>query len=305
MEIDSIQLNFSSSGLLALNIVLGLVMFGIALDLKLSDFRYIWKKPIPFFVGLVGQFILLPVLSLLLVYLFSPQASIALGMILVASCPGGNISNFLTHLSKGNTALSISMSGVSTLASAFMTPFLFILLSNLVPNSEPILTELKMPYGDLAISIFLLLALPLGFGIWIANMFPKQSARLAKIFRYVSIFVFVSFVFLALGANWKYFLNYVGLVIILVFVQNAFALGSGYLASRIANLAPGDRKAVTLEVGIQNSGLGLILVFNFFQGLGGMAIVCAWWGIWHIISGLSLALFWSRQEIQSETKEIV
>ena len=99
----------------------------------------------------------------------------------------------------------------------------------------------------------------------------------------------------ALAANWRYFLNYVGFVVVAVFLHNGLALVTGYYVARLAGLPERDRRAVSIEVGIQNSALGLVLIFNFFGGLGGMAIVTAWWGIWHIVSGLTVATLWSRR----------
>jgi BASS family bile acid:Na+ symporter len=113
--------------------------------------------------------------------------------------------------------------------------------------------------------------------------------------RRFSLGFFALFVALALAANWQYFLDYVGVVVLVVAAHNALALGLGYTAARAARLDEPERRAVAIEIGIQNSGLGLLLIFNFFDGLGGMAIVAAWWGIWHIVTGLGLALFWSQR----------
>ena len=123
---------------------------------------------------------------------------------------------------------------------------------------------------------------------------PNLAQRIRRPLRVLSLVFFASFVVGALAMNWDFFLKYVERVVLFVFLLNAFALLTGYLTAKVAHLPEADRRAVALEVGIQNSGFGLVLVFNFFGGLGGMAIVAAWWGIWHIVVGTSLAAWWRR-----------
>ena len=142
--------------------------------------------------------------------------------------------------------------------------------------------------------VFLLLGLPMAAGMWTGYRFPRFVERVHKPVKIFSLAVFGLFVIGALAGNWRYFLNYVGFVVFAVFLHNALALNTGYFAAKFAGLPERDRRAVSIEVGIQNSALGPILIFNFFGGLGGMAIVTAWWGVWHIISGLTVATYWSR-----------
>ena len=295
MPIDEIALNFSPAGLLVMNIVLGIVMFGIALDMKLGDFKLIVNLPRSMLIGLLGQFLLLPALTFMLVYLLRPAPSMALGMILVAACPGGNISNFFTHLARGNTALSVCMSAVSTASAVVMTPLNFTFWGSLYPDATLILRTVAVNAGDLAATIFLLLGLPLSTGLYISHRYPRWAARVKRPMRYFSMGFFVLFVLSALAVNFEYFINYVHIVALIVLVHNGLALLGGYFSARMVGLPENDRRAVAIEVGIQNSGLGLILIFNFFDGLGGMAIIAAWWGIWHIISGMFLASFWARR----------
>jgi BASS family bile acid:Na+ symporter len=143
--------------------------------------------------------------------------------------------------------------------------------------------------------VFLLLGLPLALGLAVSHYWPRFTARAQKPMKYFSLAFFLLFVLLALAANWQYFLHYVGIVVGVVFLHNASALATGYGLAFAVKLPERDRRAVSIECGIQNSGLGLILIFNFFDGLGGMAVVAAWWGIWHIVAGLSLATIWSRR----------
>ncbi|MCF8178113.1 MAG: bile acid:sodium symporter family protein [Sulfuritalea sp.] len=295
-EIDLVRLNFNPQSLWALNAIIGLVMFGVALDLKVADFKAVLVMPKPVLIGLAGQFLLLPAFTFLLVMLIKPAPSIALGMMLVAACPGGNISNFLAHYAKGNTALSITMTAISTAVAIVMTPTNIAFWGGLNPQTAAILKEVALDPVDMLLTVFLLLGLPMVAGMWTGYRYPRFVERAHKPVKIFSITVFGLFVVGALAANWRYFIDFVGFVVFAVFLHNALALATGYFAAQFTGLPERDRRAVSIEVGIQNSALGLILIFNFFGGLGGMAIVTAWWGIWHIIAGLTISTYWSKRE---------
>ena len=295
MHVDEIALNFTPSSLMVLNIILGIVMFGVAVDLKIGDFRSVLDLPRSALIGLTSQFLFLPALTFLLALLVAPTPSMALGMILVAACPGGNMSNFYTHLGKGNTPLSISMSAISTAAAIFMTPLNLAFWGSLHPEASAILREVAVDPAQMMVIIFLLLGLPLSLGLLVSHRLPRVAGKLKRPMRYFSITIFGLFIVLALAANFEHFINHIGAVFLVVLLHNGIALLLGYYGARAVRLPERDRRAVAIEVGIQNSGLGLVLIFNFFSGLGGMAIVAAWWGVWHLISGLTLALFWSRR----------
>ena len=293
--IDAVRLNFNPESLWALNAIIGLVMFGVALELKARDFKAVLRTPWPMLIGLAAQFVALPFATWVLVQLLRPAPSIALGMILVAACPGGNVSNFLTHHARGNTALSVSMTAVSTAVAIVMTPLNLALYGGLYAPAAAILKAVALDPLDMLFAVALLLGLPMAAGMWVGQRWPAFVARAHKPIKGASLLIFGLFVIGALVANWRYFLDYVGVVVFAVFLHNAVALLSGYVAAYAARLCERDRRAVSIEVGIQNSALGLILVFNFFGGLGGMAIVTAWWGVWHLISGLAVASWWSRR----------
>ncbi|KAB2916703.1 MAG: bile acid:sodium symporter family protein [Hyphomicrobiaceae bacterium] len=294
-ELDAVRLNFNPQSLALLNVVLGLVVFGVSLDLKLGDFKAALAMPKALLIGLLGHHVIFPAFTYALVLVLQPQPSIALGMILVSSCPAGHISNFLTHLARGNTALSISISAFSTVAAVFMTPLNIAFWGSLYPPSQAILREVAVNPIEMLVAVFLLLGLPLTLGLLISHHYAAFAQRAQRPMKIFSILVFAAFVIGALAANFANFLRYVGFVVVVVFVHNALALASGYLLALASGLPERDRRAVSIEMGIQNSGLGLILIFNFFDGLGGMAIVAAWWGIWHIIAGLTVAAVWSRR----------
>jgi BASS family bile acid:Na+ symporter len=293
-ELDAVRLNFSPESLVALNFVLAFVMFGVALDMKAADFRGVTAAPRAVLIGMTAQFLLLPAAAWALTMLLRPQPSIALGIILVACCPGGNISNFLTNFARGNTALSVTMTAFSTVGALFFTPFNTALWGSLNPATAALLTEIAIDPVEMFAAVAVLLVVPALAGMWVAQRYPGFAARARRPFRWLSLAVFAAFVLLALAANWDYFLRYTGRVVTAVFLLNALGLALGYWAAAAARLPAADRRAVSIEVGIQNSGLGLILIFNFFGGLGGMAITAAWWGIWHILSGLAVAAWWRR-----------
>lgn len=295
MGIDTIQINFNETALLIMNIVIGFIMFGVALDLQVSDFKRSLKTPKPALIGLACQFFLLPAITFVLVSIIQPIPSIALGLFLVAACPGGNLSNFLTHYAKGNTPLSISMSAISTVLAIVMTPLNTMFWASLYGPTKEMMTSFSISVVDMFTTIFFMLGLPLIIGMYIRKVFPKFAARFNKIMMKLSIVIFVLFVVIMVANNFDAFINNVGAVVWVVILQNILAICIGYFSSRALKVNERDRRAIAIEVGIQNSGLGLVLIFTFFGGLGGMALVAAMWGIWHIISGLIIATFWSRR----------
>ena len=298
-NIDGAVLNFNSGSLLALNVLIGLMMFGVALGINVSDFKALVATPKPAAIGLGSQFVLLPVATFLLTLVLDLSPSVELGMILVASCPGGNLSNVMTYLGRGNAPLSVGMTAVSTAVAVVMTPLNFSLWGGLNPATKPILESVSVNPMTMFATIVLILGIPLTLGIVLARSKPQLASRLEGPFKIFSVVVFIAFVAGALGANWSNFITYIGFLIGIVALQNGLALGLGYGAASAARLSVPDRRAVTFEVGLQNSALALVLVFTFFDGLGGMALIAAWWGVWHIISGLTLAGFWSRRPVEA------
>ena len=294
-ELDAVRLNFSPASLSALNVILAFVMFGVALDMKWSSFTGLRHAPRGVAIGMLAQFVLLPATAWALTMALRPDPSIALGLILVACCPGGNVSNFLTHFARGNAALSVTMTACSTVGALFFTPFNIAFWGAANPATRALLHEVAIDPVEMLLAVAVLLVFPAVLGMGTAHRWPRFAARTRAPFRYLSLAFFVGFVLLALGANWDYFLRYTLRVATAVLLLNALGLLLGYGAARLARLPAADRRAVSIEVGIQNSGLGLVLVFNFFGGLGGMAVTAAWWGIWHIVAGLALAAWWRRR----------
>jgi BASS family bile acid:Na+ symporter len=288
--IDAVRLHFTPGSLIALDVILAFVLFGVALD-----FKGIVTAPRGTLIGLAAHSLLLPAAAYLLTLALDPAPSIALGMILVASCPSGNISNFLVNYAHGNPALSVTIAAFSMLGSVLFTPFNLAFWGGLNPDTRQILQTVALSPWQVLGTIVVLLAIPTVLGMTVASRFPRFAARARRPFRLLSLVFFGLFIVGALAANLEFFLDYVPRVALFVLLLNAMALALGYYTARIARLPEADRRAVSFEVGIQNSGFGLALVFNFFDGLGGMAIVAAWWGIWHLLAGTTLASWWRRR----------
>ncbi|MDR1793546.1 MAG: bile acid:sodium symporter family protein [Bacteroidales bacterium] len=308
LDLDTTRINFSAGGMHIVNIVLAFVMFGVALGIKPSMFREILRSPKSVLVGVLSQVLVLPALTFILVVLLGNTITpmVAMGMILVASCPGGNISNFISQLSKGNIELSVSLTAISTSFSPLIMPFNFSLWGSFYVNyvnnhAHNALQELSIPFFNVFETVLLLLGLPLLLGLLTSKFLPKIANFLKKPMQYLSIAFFLVMVIMAFKQNFDIFLQCIVYIFGIVLIHNLLALLIGYLLGTAFRLPLRDRKTISIETGIQNSGLALVLLFNpnIFPpdlAIGGMLIVTAWWGVWHIISGLSIATFWNRKE---------
>lgn len=291
IDIDAITVTPGS--LVALNVVLGLIMFGIALDTAPKDFRVVLTHPKPFVIAILAQLIVLPVVTFGLTFVLPVTPSMALGMILVACCPPGNISQVLTHRSGGNVALSVSMTAVSNVLYIFAMPLSIAFWGSLNPKTAEILQAVTLDPWKMLLEIFLIVGLPFGVGLLLRAKLPRFAARVQPIVKWFSLLALVAFIAVALIGNWSVFVQVLGVILLVVTVHDAVALAIGYGTARLGGLGTRERKAMTFEVGIRNAGLGLGLVFTFFGGLGGMAVVAGWWGIWDIIAGLTVASLWA------------
>lgn len=293
-NIDLVKLNFDPNSLMILNISVGFIMFGVALELKIADFKRILQNPVSVGLGVLSQFILLPLLTYLLCLIWKPAPSLALGMILIAACPGGNISNFMSLWAKGNAALSVTLTAIATFLAMFMTPFNFAFYGSLY--APDLIQTINLDYFEMIKLVIILLGIPLLGGMLFNHYLPKITAKLLKPIKILSIVIFTAIVIIAILNNKEHFAEWVPVVIGLVFVHNLVALATGFSLGKLFKRNLKDTKTLAIETGIQNSGLGLALIFSFFGGLGGMAIVAAWWGIWHILAGLTIATLFSKMK---------
>jgi len=290
--IDDIIIDFSPDQLLLLNICLGFIMFSISLNLRVDDFLRLIRYPKSSLTGLTSQLLLLPVFTLILIGLWDVAASVALGLILVSCCPGGNISNFSVHLAGGNTALSITLTSIVTMFAIVITPVTFQFWAGLLPQTSALLNEVAVDPTSMLLSITYLILLPLIAGMLINHHYPAFSKKISKPVQTLALIIFIAIIVVAVYDNRADLVYYFKLVFFLVLVHNGGALLMGYYFGKLSGLDVADSKAISFETGIQNAGLGLVLVFNFFEGLGGMLLVVAWWGIWDMVSALLLASFW-------------
>ena len=311
--IDQIQVTLNAGGMNTINIVLAFVMYGVSLGIKPGTFVDVFKKPKSVILGATCQFVLLPAFTCLLAILISRWISpmMGLGMILVASCPGGNISNFMSSLAKANVELSVSLTAISTALAVVMTPFNFWLWGNAYLHFAAVhadIPTLAIPLMDVFRTIFILLGIPLAAGILTARYLPKVADFLKKPLQYISIAFFIAMVILSFAGNMDAFLKCIKYIFLIVLVHNLLALTIGYNVAAVFRLPEADKRTLTIETGIQNSGLGLVLLlgtplFANFPPHGGMLVITAWWGIWHIVSGLATAFYFKRKSWRKTAKE--
>ncbi len=294
-EIDQIVINFSDNNLALLNFCLGFLTFGVALEIHLDKVKKIFQQPKKVFIGLFSQWVLLPIFTLLLIYVTNPYPSIALGLVLIASCPGGNISNYATHLAKGNTILSITMTSIVTLLALVTTPLIFSLLAKIIPDTSVLLKTIALDKKAIFITIFQLIVLPLFIGILIKNKKPLWAQKLRRPVNIISMIIFVALVIGALLSNLQNILEHLHHVFFLVIIHNLIAYIIGYYFGKINRLPEEDCRTISIETGIQNAGLGLVVIFSFFQNSGGMLLIAAWWGVWNLISAFLVSTWWSKK----------
>ena len=298
IPIDSIKINFDTEGLWILNIALAIIMFGVALSIKIDDFKLLIKKPKILFVGIFSQFFLLPALTFVAILIIKPHPSFALGMMMIAACPGGNISNFFSKMANGNAALSVSLTAFATLICIVMTPFNLQFYGGLYEPTNTILKTVELDPFSLFKLVLLILGVPLILGMLTNIYFEETAKKIEKKLKPFSMIIFLALIVIAVYDNLDIFLNYIHLVAGLVIFHNIGAYFIGFYTAKTFGLEKRDRKTISMETGIQNGGLGLLLIFQFFDGLGGMALLAAFWSIWDIFSGLVLATFWTKDNKQ-------
>ena len=291
----NVNLEFSPVAMIALNAIIALMMFGVSLELRADDFRRILRAPKAPAIGMLVQFLLLPAATCGLTVLLPIDPHLALGMILVATCPSGTFSNIMTWLARGNVAVSASVTAVSSLTAGIFTPLNFALYAGLNPETRALLATISVDPAELLAMVVLVLILPMVAGMALGKRRPHLARKLEKPLRHFSLLVLLAFVGGALVKNVEQFIEHFHLFFWLVVTLNTMALGLGYLCARLWRLSAADVRAVTLETGIHNSALGMALIFTFFPQASGMLLIAAFWGCWQLLAGLLLALYWSRR----------
>ncbi|MCL7763224.1 bile acid:sodium symporter family protein [Polaribacter sp. Z014] len=295
IDIDDIKINFDESGLWVLNIAIAIIMFGVALGISIEDFKRLFKNPKIVFVGVLSQFILLPAATFLAILIIEPHPSFALGMMMIAACPGGNVSNFFSKMAGGNAALSVSLTAFATLICIVMTPLNLQFWGSLYEPTNKILKTVSLNPYDLFKLVSIILGIPLILGMVIKHYHSEVANKIEKVLKPLSMLVFIALIFIAFYQNLNIFIHHIHHVLFLVIFHNIFAYILGFYTAKSFKLNKKDCKTIAMETGIQNGGLGLLLIFGFFEGLGGMALLAAFWGVWDVFSGMALATYWGRK----------
>jgi bile acid:Na+ symporter, BASS family len=299
-ELDQVSVHFNRESLTFLNILLGFLMFGVALDIKLEDFKNILQSPKAVSIGLLCQYILFPAATIALIYIFQPPTSVALGMVLVAACPSGNMANYMTHRAGANVALSVTLNTIIVAFAVITTPLVYGLWSKLVPNQEALSQSVQMDSKLMFLIITELIFIPLVLGIFLNYKFPVLVAKIKKPVSYLSLLIFFSFIVGALYANWSNVVNHLTKIFVIVLIHNALGLLLGYYTGKFFRLNNKDCQTLSIESSLHNTALGLILIFNFFNGLGGMAFIAAWYGIWDLVVPFALTAHWAKKNLANQ-----
>ena len=287
--LDSLRIVLDPVGQVGVSLALVLVMFSVALGLRVDDFAFLRDKPLLFLGGVVAQVAVLPLVTFLLILTLRPAASIALGMIVVACCPGGAVSNLLTYLSRGNVAASVALTATSSLLAAVFTPVSILAWSQAYEPTAALLRTLEVsPWTFLAQTTFLL-ALPLVCGMLVAAKAPGAAARIRRRTTVLGVSVLVGVIVYGIAYFFPTLYPALPLLGTVVVVHNAVAFATGAAAGMALSGVSATRRALTFEIGIQNSGLALVILLSQLRGVGGAAAVAAVWGVWHLIAGACIA----------------
>lgn len=289
------EIQYDPQGLQALNAALAFIVFSVALHLRLAQLRAVMRAPRVVLVGLLAQWLALPAITLVLILLVRPEPAFVAGMVLIAACPGGQVSNFYAMLAHGNAVLSVTLTSISTLACALLTPLLFAVGLQVAGTSGG---NLEVPLGDMLQLLAWTVLLPLTLGLAVQRWLPVAAARLRAPSRLVAAVLLATIIAIGLFNNRGLLTDPTVLAMFwLVVVHNALAFVAGYAVARAFRTPEPEARAVTLETGIQNAGLGLILIFNFYPDQGGMMTLVATWGVWHLLAGAVLARWWQRRTL--------
>lgn len=271
--------------------LLGIVMLGMGMTLTVTDFSEIIKHPKAVVLGVVVQFVIMPLLAFGLSMLFSLPPAIAVGVILVGSCPGGTASNVMTYLAKGNVALSVACTSVSTLLAPLLTPIVFYLLASQWIDISP---------SAMFVSVLKMVLLPIALGVILRMIFKTSIMKATEVLPLVSVIAIVLIVAAVVSGSKQSIIESGLLIFGVVILHNGLGYLLGFWAAKFLKLDDSDAKAVSIEVGMQNSGLGVALAKTHFALDPVTAVPSAIFSFWHNISGPLLATYWSSKSRKSE-----
>lgn len=284
-ELDKLRIILDPVGQAGIALALMLVMFSIALGLRADDFRFLIEKPLLFAGGFATQVLVLPLVTFALIAFLAPPPSVALGMIVVACCPGGAVSNLMTYLSRGNVAVSVALTATSSLLAALLTPASILFWSHSYIPTSKLLQTLDISPWPFLTQTTLLLALPLILGMTVATKAPDVAARIRRRATQIGVAALIGVVVYGIAYFKDILIPVLSVIGSVVLLHNALAFATGAAAGYALSRRPATRRALTFEIGIQNSGLALVILLGQLKGLGGAAGVAVFWGIWHLIAG--------------------
>jgi len=283
--LDSLRIVLDPLGQAGVVIALMLVMFGVALGLRVKDFRILAAQPSLYIGGVFAQVLVLPLVTFGLIHVISPPPSIALGMIVVACCPGGSVSNLLTYLSRGDVAVSVALTATSSMLAAFLTPVSTLFWAQAYAPTAKLLASLEVSPLLFIGQTTLLLAIPLAAGMIVAARAPDVAMRIRKRTTLTGAAVLGGTIIYGIVYFYPILWPAVGLLASVTIIHNTVAFATGATIGWVLSRQSAVRRALTFEIGIQNSGLALIILLAQLKGVGGAAAIAAVWGVWHLIAG--------------------
>ncbi|WP_347723947.1 bile acid:sodium symporter family protein [Lysinibacillus capsici] len=274
-----------------ITILLGIVMFGMGLTLKAVDFKLVITNPVPVIIGVCAQYVIMPLSAFLIAYIMNLPAELAAGLVLLGSVPGGTASNVMVYLAKGNVPLSITMTSFSTLLAPIATPLILLLLAGKWMPVDPI---------AMFTSIIQVIIIPIILGIVIRRVVPQIVEKSINVIPLISVVAIMIIVSAVVAGNVDTIASAGSIIFAAVVLHNAFGLLFGYITARVLGLDESNRRAISIEVGMQNSGLGVALATAHFGPLAALPSVLG--AVWHNISGPILATYWSKKPEKPEVQ---
>ncbi|AIY19755.2 bile acid:sodium symporter family protein [Pimelobacter simplex] len=294
-DLDALRLSLGQGGQTGIKVLIAVFLLGVALDVRLADLRAVLRRPLVLVGGLAAQFALLPALTLLLCRALDVGGSAALGMLLIACCPAGNLSNLLTHRAHGDVALSIALTTCSNLLAVVATPVAFAFWAARYPAADALLSDIRLDPVEMGVEVALLIGLPFAIGIAVAARRPGLAARLRRPVEIAVLVALLLVIVAGLATRGGVIVAHLDEVAVPAIIQNAVVLLVGYVVGRAFLLPPPGVRAMTFETGIRNTALGLVLALAYFDQLGGVALVVAFWALWDVLTGLLLSTAWRRR----------
>lgn len=289
MEEQAIQISVSPLVQQILAASLAFTMLSVSIGLRPADFAFIRKNPHSLIVGSFAQLVALPLLTIILVKTLNVSAALALGMIIVACCPGGSMSNLITKIAGGDVAYSVALTMISSVFSAAALPLAILFWVGLHAPADALIDQVNIDRTSFILRTSLILLLPLGLGIYTAHKKPHLAEKLQRRFMPISILLLAGIIISGLFTNWELLKDYSLSVLPLVVLHNGIAFIVGALFGFFLLSDPAKGRALTIEVGIQNAGLGLIIIISELGGFGEAAVMVGAWGIWHLLGGFLVA----------------